>query len=383
MGRRGRGDGSLYFDAERGRWVGSVDVGRDPETRRRVRRKVSGATRQECRAKLDELRAEFRTAGTLGRRDVTVAHVIRDFLDHLPPSIASPITVAVTRDRCLWITEAAGKTPAAKLTVAQVEARILQPLADRGYSASTISRTRSVGRRAFRRAERDGLLLRNVFDLADLPRGTRRQSRSLTRDQAATLLRSGLSPWWKAYVTTGLMLGLRPGELAALRWDDVRFDDGVITVRQSLSRAGGKLHLGPLKTASSRRTLAIPRAVSAALTALRREQAADRLRAGELYGTLGLVFADAVGSPVWPQAVTAGFAARCEAAGIGRFTPRELRHSFVSIMSDAQVPIEDIADLAGHINSGITKSVYRHVIADKLTAAASVMDAAFRDVSGS
>lgn len=383
MGRRSRGDGSVFYDAARGCWVGALDVGRDPATRRRRRPKVSAPTKDECRDKLDELRAEFRRAGTVGRRDVTVEKLIRDYLAHLPAETASPITKAVTRDCGNRIIAAVGKTPAVKLSATQVEDRLLQPMADRGYSTSTISRTRSVGRRAFRRAERDGLLSRNVFDLADIPRGTRKLSRSMTRDQAATLLRSGLTPFWKAYASTGLMLGLRPGELGALRWEDVRFGDGVITVRQSLSRAGGELHAGPLKTASSRRTLAMPAAVAAALTVQRREQAADKLRHGAGYAGSGLVFADELGRPVWPQAFTAGFAALCEAAGIGRFTPRELRHSFVSLMSDSGVPIEDIADLAGHINAGITRSVYRHVIADKLTAAASVMDDVFRDVSGS
>ena len=53
--RRSRGDGSVYFDAGRGCWVGSVDIGRNPETGRRVRRKVSGATRTEVKEKLAEL----------------------------------------------------------------------------------------------------------------------------------------------------------------------------------------------------------------------------------------------------------------------------------------------------------------------------------------
>ena len=52
-------------------------------------------------------------------------------------------------------------------------------------------------------------------------------------------------------------------------------------------------------------------------------------------------------------------------------------------MSDSGVSIDDIADLAGHTNAGVTRTVYRHQIADKLTAAASVMDDVFRDVSGS
>lgn len=48
MGRRTPGDGSVYFDASKGVWVGSVSVGRDPQTGRRVRRKVSAATKTEA-----------------------------------------------------------------------------------------------------------------------------------------------------------------------------------------------------------------------------------------------------------------------------------------------------------------------------------------------
>ena len=42
------------------------------------------------------------------------------------------------------------------------------------------------------------------------------------------------------------------------------------------------------------------------------------------------------------------------------WTPRELRHSFVSLLSSNGVSIEDIADLCGHSGTTITESVYRH-----------------------
>ena len=75
--RRGRGDGSVFFDASRGCWVGVLDVGPDPETGRRRRRKVSGQNKTECKANLDELREEYRKAGTVGRRDITVHNIQR------------------------------------------------------------------------------------------------------------------------------------------------------------------------------------------------------------------------------------------------------------------------------------------------------------------
>src|SRR5579875_3403187 len=65
MGRRAKGDGSVFYDAARARWVGVVDVGRDPQTGRRRRRKVSAPTKSEAREKLDELRDEQRRTGTV------------------------------------------------------------------------------------------------------------------------------------------------------------------------------------------------------------------------------------------------------------------------------------------------------------------------------
>lgn len=197
MSRRSRGDGSVFYDAARGCWVGVLDIGRDPETRRRRRRKVSAPTKTECSNLIAELRAEFRKTGNVGRRDVTVEQVVRDHLTHLPASVRSPITARVITDHGERIIASIGRIMLAKLTVAQVE-DFLRDMAAQGYSTSTITRSRSVLRRAIRRAERDGLIARNVADLADVPSGTLRVSRSMTREQAATLLRWDLTVWWRA-----------------------------------------------------------------------------------------------------------------------------------------------------------------------------------------
>lgn len=59
-----------------------------------------------------------------------------------------------------------------------------------------------------------------------------------------------------------------------------------------------------------------------------------------------------------------------DAAGLGRdWQPRETRHSFVSIASEHGASIEDLADMAGHVNPNVTRAVYRHVISDTVTRA--------------
>ena len=83
---------------------------------------------------------------------------------------------------------------------------------------------------------------------------------------------------------------------------------------------------------------------------------------------------------------TSGATSRRSAAGpaIGKgWTPREQRHTFVSVLSDSGVDIEQIADAVGHVNSTVTKAVYRHQIADEITSAATVMDSIFGEAKGS
>jgi integrase len=59
------------------------------------------------------------------------------------------------------------------------------------------------------------------------------------------------------------------------------------------------------------------------------------------------------------------------------WTPRELRHSFVSVLSDAGVPVEQISQLVGHSGTTVTELVYRHQLRPVLQTSATVMDRLF------
>ena len=78
----------------------------------------------------------------------------------------------------------------------------------------------------------------------------------------------------------------------------------------------------------------------------------------------------------WQLAVTPAI---LTAAGLNsaNWTPRELRHSFVSLMSDAGVPIEKIARLVGHTGTTTTETVHRKQIRPVVIGGAEVMDSLF------
>jgi integrase len=381
MARRSRrGRGTVFWDAARGSYTGQLSLGRDPQTGQRRRSpKVYAPTEDECWARLDEMRAELRKTGAVAPRDVTVEMVLAGLLASPPAEWVSPLTLQGNRDRIAKITAAVGSTKLQRLTVGQVE-RMLRDMAAGGASSDSIRRARALLARAVRRAQRDGLVHRNVAELAEVPRATRRVSKAMTLDQIRALLAGDLSPWWRAYIVTALTCGLRPGEMLGLRWQDVDLREGTIRVRTCLKvlpAPGGRrvITLADLKTDRSRRTMALPRDAAIVLRGLKAQQAKDRLRYGSDWTDSGLVFAAESGRPHWPQDVRKQFGNLCEQAGLGAgWHPHETRHTWVSILSDAGVDIEDIADAAGHVTSAVTRNVYRHQLADKLTKASAAMD---------
>jgi integrase len=129
----------------------------------------------------------------------------------------------------------------------------------------------------------------------------------------------------------------------------------------------------------SRRTLELPQRCADALRLHRDRQDQLRKRAGDRWHHDDLVFASRVGTALWAGNVRRSFRTVLAAAGLNpaEWTPRELRHSFVSLMSDAGVPIEKIARLVGHTGTATTEAVYRKQIRPVVVGGAEVMDTLF------
>ena len=135
---------------------------------------------------------------------------------------------------------------------------------------------------------------------------------------------------------------------------------------------------GDTKTSKSRRTLGLPQTVVETLREHRVRQDEEKLAAGELWRNHSLVFTTAVGTELDAANVRRSFRGICKAAGVGEnWTPRELRTSFVSLLSFSGVPVEEIARLAGHSSSRTTEVIYRKELRPVLVKGAEVMDQIF------
>jgi integrase len=384
--RRGQGEDSIYWDASKNRFVGAVSLGFSPSGTR-IRKKVVGRTKTEVRDKLKDLHKQVES-GLRPRRRYTAGDALDDWLAVGVDGLSAR-TVTLYRDTIAKaLREELGTVRLAELTAGDVQ-RALAALAAR-LSSRTVQIAHNVLVRAIRQAERDDLVGRNVAALVKPPKGqgAGRPSKSLTLEQAVALMAAARGTRLEAYVTSSLLTGLRTEEVRALRWDHVvawvaghwepvseaGFDHEQLAVFVwRADRAGGDT-----KTPKSRRTLALPRRCVEALREHRVGQAEDRLAAGPLWQDHSLVFASTVGTPLDDHNVRRQFRVITEAAGLGsEWVPRELRHTFVSLLSAHGVPVEAIALLAGHNQTATTELVYRHQIVPALTRGAEVMDQIF------
>ena len=183
---------------------------------------------------------------------------------------------------------------------------MLADLKSRGdLSPTTVRYALTVLRIALGRAVKSGKVVRNVAALVDAPAKAEHNIRPLSVEQVATLLDAVQDDRLAALYVSAIGLGLRQGELLALRWRDVDLDAGTVKVRHTLTLETREL--AEPKTELARRTLRMPASVLEALRDHRRAQVAERLAAGSRWVDLDFVFTTRAGRPLMARNVLRAF----------------------------------------------------------------------------
>lgn len=378
--RRGNGEGSIYFDNSKGVYRGAVSLadGR--------RRRVQANTHAECVERLAELQGKAVAGLPVGSTELVGPYLewwlgVQEAKVGTAEGDLSWNTWANYRWALRPVIEAHGKKRLRDLEPEHIEV-VLARMARDGSSRDSVKRVRSITAQALDTAMRRGKVARNVARLAETPR-TRppAEKRSLTPEQATSLLEAAKGDPVEAFIVVGLMTGLRPGELLGLRWDDVDLDADTLEVSGSLKREGSKLRLGDVKRGirQSRRRLDLPAPAVEALRVHRVRQKERQLAAGEVWqNAAGLVFTSELGRPISPSNMNRTLAKVTDRAGLGHWSMTELsRHSAASLMSAAGVPLEEIADTLGHSSTRMLEQHYRHQLRPSLNAHVAVMEKLF------
>ena len=232
-----------------------------------------------------------------------------------------------------------------------------------GYVHSTI-------RVALQRAVKKRLILYNVARDAEPPKQTRREYTTLSQDHLTSFFRAAAEAGdrFEAFFIVAVLTGLRPGELLALKWADLRLPEepnvpGEARIRCSLSTTREGLVLRETtKTGKGRLVYLLPPVVSA-LRSHRKRQLEERMRLSGLWEDHDLVFPSRTGTPMSGNNLSRRhFKPLLAQAGLPNIRLYDLRHTFATLWLESGEHPKILQEILGHSRISVTLDIYSHVV---------------------
>lgn len=354
--QRGRGEGSISQRAN-GRWEAKITVGYDGNGKR-IRRAVYGVTKQEVQDKLAELRGQARTGMLMNPSNMNLA----DYLASWLATTVKPQTAKNTYSRYeslvrLHIVPHIGGLKVSTLVPMHVY-HLMGELERNGESLWTRKMAGTVLHNALKSAVKLKLLLHNPA--ADVPRAKpgEKEMNILSADQVKVLLIAAKNKRIGAIFALAVGSGMRQGELLALKWDDIDFNRGSVTVKRSLVQVSSEFSLKEPKSKYSKRTISLPPFAMEALQYHRDEMMREGNIAAPVFCTRNgtyLAKSNLIRQVYHPMLAQ---------AGLPRVRFHDLRHTACSLLLAAGESIKAVSRRLGHGSIDITLKTYYHLLPD-------------------
>ncbi|WP_074105723.1 site-specific integrase [Clostridioides difficile] len=158
-----------------------------------------------------------------------------------------------------------------------------------------------------------------------------------------------------------LLLGLRIGEVAGLRWSDVDLDNSIININQILIYANSKITFKEPKTAKSKRTLSVPKELIEKLKIEKLKQNKMKLQ-GTLENENNLVCLNTNLKPWIPTALSKTFHNFIKRNNLRNIRVHDLRHTNASLLLLGGTNMKVVSERLGHTDIQITMNRYSHVL---------------------
>lgn len=394
--RRHRGSGSVY-QIKPGTWKGAAEVSYGVGARKRVT--VSGKTRDEVERKLRETLVGIDHGVPVqdGRR------TLGEWLDQWLEQVVMPRCRPATYKSREYIIRTYLKPYLGRIRLKELNAQkvdlFLTRLQETGASGSLTNEVRQVLVTALNVAWKRDLISRNPAAQVDRVHAEPiRPGVSLELDQIPALLEAARHSRLGVCFVLQLGLGLRPMEAPGLKWADIDWDKGQLTVRRQISRypygrdrkperqrGRTPAFLPPmrkveadLKTPRSHRTLPLFPFLRQLLQEQRRVQAKERLIMGSAWQDHDLVFTTTIGTALDRSTMATEFKSILLRAGLPHFKPRDLRTSCGTLLAYLKVEMPVVAGILGHTNPSTTLAYYAKAVPESVIRAGEAMDTLLR-----
>lgn len=393
--RREPGDGSLFYDEERKRWIYYL-----PRDEMGKRPRVSGKTKAEVLAKAEEIKAKRAQGLDLDAKQPTIEQFSEVWLRDVVKRTRRASTYASYEQMFrLYINPKLGTIRLDKLTAARVQGWI-NMLVDAGQGAATVRNAYLRLRGMLDIAVRYRLISANPAKDVDLPPITNDRARALTLSEARTLLKAADARLdvRKSYTTRDgrskslpklstryallyhllLALGLRRGEGLGLSWADLDWEKGTVQVRRQVQQINGKVVVSDyIKTDAGRRILPVPHPLLERLRAHWQNQQEERALMGGGWNERDLIFPTETGAPVGPSNLLRHYRLLLSCAGLPSVRLHDLRHTCATLLGE-RIADRVIAAILGHTPGTVTAR-YAKVT---LTQMREALEGLYRELTG-
>lgn len=216
----------------------------------------------------------------------------------------------------------------------------------------------------------EGRVTRNVARLVDRVPGNPKKFETFTPEQVKMVL-AAITDDRNRHAWHLALAGLRRGEIAGQRWDDVDLENRVLRIRTTRVDVGGRaVDQNEPKTGAADRPLPIPDALLAELKAAKARQAIEKLALGESYADNDYVVCNEAGEPYHPSTLTKLWNAAIKDLDVPQVRLHDARHTCATLMHLQGVPIALIAAWLGHADVSFTLRTYVHAQPEALARAA-------------
>ena len=372
-----------------GSWSYVFDLGSDPTTgKRRQKQRGSFRTQAEAESALAEAITKVETGRFRDDERLTVGTYLTHWLQEKKACLRATTLREYARHVEVHLIPQVGRVRLGQLRSSQVSA-VLRDLAEGGLGITSVRRVHAILRSALSDAVRAELVVTNAAKNAVVPRQPRPKVDPWQPDELGRFLdHAGADRLGSCFELIALA-GLRRGEAAGLRWDDIDLIEGFLVVRQQIvnldahvqqcDSCGGRhrrLAITTPKTSSGEsRRVDLGQAAVAALLTHRVTQDTEKMACGDAYRDHGLVFAQVNGDPIHPERITKRFKQLVKSSGCRDIRLHDLRHGRASLLLASGTDIAAISKMMGHSSIALTADTYAHLMRGMGQRAADAADA--------
>lgn len=349
-------------------WQITIELPKDPITGKRNRRyRTVEGTKKEAERAMHEFITELEKGYYVANSNISITEWVQTWLEvYIIPNV-SPTTLSRYQGMIKrYIDPIIGHLPVQQLNTLAVQSWVnglkISPSSGKEMSAATIKHAYHVLKGAMDKAVLAGIIYRSPCTGVMLPKGQKKQAVIYDEKQIRQLLDAAAGTEMELVIDMELCLGIRRGELLGLEWGDIDWEHDQLKIIRNRVVVDGKSVVKEPKTASSIRTLDVPRPLMQKLRKHKMQCLSNKLRLGQAYTVTDYIIVHPDGKPIYPEYLSQMLTKLQDRAGLPKCRFHDLRHLCASIMLLQGVNVKVAQERLGHKDISTTMNIYSHVL---------------------